>query len=341
MSFRQQTSTSDGEWADRLDQFWDGQVQGRAQPAIEPAADHADLVQRLHMDANAPAPATAFVRRLEASLMRSEAASRTLPTVALAPRTTRWRSRFGLPVRGVGRGASPHVGGQLATAAALVLLIMGGVLVYRVAVSGGGDDAATAVPFAAFSTPMGEELGPEDCAVEPRNKEQFGALLRDVRAEITEPNLNATPITRLPLREDGLPADEMVVAGVTRTAREMVACLNTRDLLRLYALWTDDGLRRTILGHGQSEQMVDGILRSLSRGPLTPVAPQERERFLGVGDVLELPNGQVRANVAVGAPDGTIWTMTMYFVERDGRYLIDSELISLEEPYPFATPELS
>ena len=45
---------------------------------------------------------------------------------------------------------------------------------------------------------------------------------------------------------EGEDADEATIQAVTQTYRELVACLNAGQFLRVYALYTDDYLRRTL-----------------------------------------------------------------------------------------------
>ena len=53
---------------------------------------------------------------------------------------------------------------------------------------------------------------------------------------------------------EGEDADEATVQAVTQTYRQLVACLNAGQFLRVYALYTDDYLRRTLADSGIDPQ---------------------------------------------------------------------------------------
>lgn len=78
-----------------------------------------------------------------------------------------------------------------------------------------------------------DEPGAEACLIEPRtlaNIELMGAT----------PAADAPPA---PPTATGEPADPDAVAGITRTARELVAGSNAGDSMRRLALYSDDRIR--------------------------------------------------------------------------------------------------
>ena len=74
----------------------------------------------------------------------------------------------------------------------------------------------------------------------------------------------------------GEDADEATVQAVTQTYRELVACLNAGEFLRVYALYTDDYLRRTLADVAQLEPRV---LAGMSGDTAMAEAAEEQTEF--------------------------------------------------------------
>src|SRR5829696_1204798 len=107
----------------------------------------------------------------------------------------------------------------------------------------------------------GEVIDPAECLVEPRTTEELQQLV-GTASEETE----ATPGAADAGSMQGEDADEATVQAVTQTYRELVACLNAGEFLRIYALYTNDYLRRTLADSGMDLQQLQA----------TP-APDQRE----------------------------------------------------------------
>ncbi len=168
---------------------------------------------------------------------------------------------------------------------------------------------------------------PEECNVEPRTIASLQRLAatpaggaEGARALVTSRG-SATPV--------GNPAEALVVAGVTETIRQFVACSNAQDPLRRLALFSDASIRPSF-AKGPS----DAFVRLVATPPVS--RPQSAWVALaGVADVRVLPDGRVSAAVtlddpgahshAPGAPAaaGTLQTATFVFVQEGGRWLID------------------
>ena len=133
---------------------------------------------------------------------------------------------------------------------------------------------------------------------------------------------------------EGESADAETVAGVTETAEELFACYNANDLLRVFALFTDDYLQRSFAAEGMTEE-------ALGFFAATPEAraPEERES-ISVRDVRVLPDGRVGAFLAGRNPEGDPADFTDFtiFVEAEGRYLIDDVVFLASETVGTPTP---
>src|SRR5215211_7261011 len=91
----------------------------------------------------------------------------------------------------------------------------------------------------------GEVIDPAECQVEPRATEEIEQLV-GTASEAAD----ATPDAAQAGSMEGEDADEATVQSVTQSYRELVACLNAGEFLRIYALYTDDYLRRALSESG-------------------------------------------------------------------------------------------
>lgn len=108
----------------------------------------------------------------------------------------------------------------------------------------------------------------------------------------------------------GILADPDEIEAVTAALRELYACMNSGDLLRASALWTDEFLQ---LGFGGLD--VD-VLASMATPVTIPVSDQVT--IVAVDDVRVLEDGRVTALVR-SEDEQAIHV----FVLEDGRYLLD------------------
>jgi hypothetical protein len=152
------------------------------------------------------------------------------------------------------------------------------------------------------------------CDVAPRSTEEILTLARADSIE-TEP---------LPALPSGDPADPATTAAITAVLREMAACLTAGDMLRFYALHSDDWLRRSL-------GVVPGM--ALLTTSIPPLDDGHRARYLGPWHVQILADGRVMAAVllAVGEdlrPDPSR-TRVLLFIHRGGRWLVDETIASV------------
>jgi hypothetical protein len=152
------------------------------------------------------------------------------------------------------------------------------------------------------------------CHVNPRSTAEILTLAGTDSGE-TQPTLP------LPAGDD---ADAATTAAVTAVLLEMAACLTAGDMLRFYALHSDDWLRRSL-------GMVDGM--AILTTSIPPLDDGHHARYLGPWHVQILPDGRVLAAVllVVGddlRPDPNR-TRVMLFINRNGRWLVDETIASV------------
>jgi hypothetical protein len=152
------------------------------------------------------------------------------------------------------------------------------------------------------------------CDVAPRSTAEILTL--------AEANSSETdPILTLPT---GDAADPETTAAITSVMREMSTCLTAGDMLRFYALHSDDWLR-------QSLGAVDGM--AILTTSIPPLDDGHHARYLGPWHVQVLPDGRVLAAVllVVGddpRPDPNR-TRVLIFTHSDGRWLVDETIASV------------
>lgn len=337
---------SQGTPEDRLTGYWDDLAQDGAADFRDygVAPPLADAVRRFRALGGGPAPDEAFVRRLEETLMRAPSAPLSVaprsptPELGPAPRSAAVRGS-----RAASRPADRRgVWSDLATAAVLLLTLISGFAAFRTLGPPDGEDAPTAslgqsarpaptpgpgaIEFAP-RTPL-----PEECRVAPRELSSVLAVVGTPR-----PGETATPAplpTAVP-PGSGLAVDEgAIILAVGKTINDVFACNNAGDRPRLFALFTEDGLRREF--GPLSAQRVDDIAEP-------PVALPEAERtaILGLGGHRRLADGRVGVYVvtapAAAAASGAPGTPAFFVLaEREGRWLVDD--LTAAEVGPDGTP---
>jgi plastocyanin len=160
----------------------------------------------------------------------------------------------------------------------------------------------------------GEVIDPAECQVEPRAIEEIEQLVGTAGE-----GAGATPGADQAGSMEGEEADEATIQAVTQTYRELVACLNAGEFLRIYALYTDDYLRRTLNDAGIDPQQLQA----------TP-APDQRETtaLVSVSEVRQLAGGRVTARVeTTSSPEGTVSVVQGVLEPVGDRYLIADESV--------------
>ena len=163
--------------------------------------------------------------------------------------------------------------------------------------------------------PVGEVIEPGECQIGPRAIEDLEQLIGTPTADGAEATPDLTAIGPL----TGEAADQETVAAVTATYRELVACLNAGEYLRLYALYTEDYVQRTLAEGGEALAQLDA----------TPSPREEQQTALvSVRDVRLVEGERVAARVETYDPTvgGTI-IIDALLVPSGDRYLIDAETV--------------
>lgn len=135
------------------------------------------------------------------------------------------------------------------------LLLAGLVLLVPVVAS-----AETATPVPTIDVPS-----PELCDAEPISWERYAAIASPVAAGAATPTplVGGTP----GLYPAGTPATDQVVDGVVATVRQWVACQNTGEPLRLYAMATDAYLNRLFARESITRAGFDALATPMPEPP--------------------------------------------------------------------------
>lgn len=174
-------------------------------------------------------------------------------------------------------------------------------------------------PFARQATPSPtrDAAPPELCRAESPSFEEINRLI-----VASARDRHATPVATPGIVPSGPDASAGVVAEVTTTVRELVACFNAGELLRAYGLYTDP-----YLGHLLARQ---GVLSRASYDSLAtpmPGAPADRAAILSITDVRVVAPGRVGATVTIAyAVIPMPKTFFFTFVQVEERWLIDDIL---------------
>jgi hypothetical protein len=184
---------------------------------------------------------------------------------------------------------------------------------------------ASELTLAQDGTPTPDFVTPEpaECRIAPRSIDSIASALATPAA--------GTPTLVTPQSDStvGQPADAETEEAVMTLAREATACGNAGDYLRVFALYTDNGLRVFAADRGMTVEQIVGFLAA------TPVPlPTEAWQGVRIRDVRVLSDGRVTAYVDFLSPE-VIGTVFVALVHDSNRYLIDSEVAL---PSAAATP---
>jgi ketosteroid isomerase-like protein len=174
-----------------------------------------------------------------------------------------------------------------------------------------GAAAQTATPSAGLDT---AELA--ECTIAPRSEDELRALFREVAATPIPASLEASPAQATP--PAGAPADAQTVDEVTATWRQYLACLSAGDQPRMFALLSDNMVRRQFfvdLAFGVTE---DALFTYLAATPI-PVLPDQSVPFVPFTDVRVLNDGRVAANGPGDQGRGDV----RIFIKEGDRWLLD------------------
>lgn len=183
-------------------------------------------------------------------------------------------------------------------------IIVGSLVVFGLLAPGAAAQPATPA--------VGTVIPASQCTVGPRTIESLQQLVGTPASG----GASATPSLAAVGTLAGTPADPDTVEAVTTTYRQLVACLNAGDYLRIYALYTDAYVTRLLQRTGLNLNQLEA----------TPAPNQfQTTAFVGVHDVRVLPDGRVAARVETFDPRAGRVVVDALLVKEDDRYLINQE----------------
>src|SRR5215217_7343076 len=183
-----------------------------------------------------------------------------------------------------------------------------------VAIGVSGVGAQNGSPVAVLDVPA-----PAECTVQPRSADELRALFREVAATPIVDSAAASPTPAVP--PTGTPADEQTVAGINATWREYVACINSSDQPRMFALLSDDMVRRQFVVDVAFGVTEDALFAYLSATPV-PIPPDQSAPFIPLEDVRVLGDGRVaaigpgeqgRGDVRIFVREGDDWLLDDWY----------------------------
>jgi hypothetical protein len=179
-------------------------------------------------------------------------------------------------------------------------------------------NASTALAQATPAPPRLDIPSPRECTIAPRPQPLFPPGVGQRTAATPAPIVTASPAPFSP--PVGEPADAETIAAVRATVREAVACRNAGDLLRAYALFTQNMIV-SLLGGPAS---IDVTIRSVIAEKPRPVPSADRLALITVDDVTILPDGRASALVTTRNVQRA-FRDHLVFVQNPstGRWLID------------------
>jgi hypothetical protein len=131
---------------------------------------------------------------------------------------------------------------------------------------------------------------PSECVVEPVPIEKIAAILG---TPIAEPIDRATPF----VPPAGSPADAETSAEIAATLRQLFACANAGDPLRVASLYTDDFIR-DFFGGVPHEDLLDFLAT-----PPQPMPDDQKRIIVRIGEVRLLPDGRAGVVIVLDEPD--------------------------------------
>ncbi len=170
-------------------------------------------------------------------------------------------------------------------------------------------------------TPAADRDAPTaaECTVEPRSEDELRALFREVAATPIPDIPEASPTPAVP--PPGEPADEQTVAEISATWRQFIACIHAGDQARMFALFSDDMVRRQLyvdIAFGVTEEALFDFLAATP----VPLAPDVGALFVPIDDARVLEDGRVavigpgeqgRAEVRIFVKEGDRWVIDDWF----------------------------
>lgn len=183
-----------------------------------------------------------------------------------------------------------------------------------VVVAAPGANAQEGTPAAGF-----DSVSAAECTVAPRPEAELRALFREVAATPIPASPEASPTPTV--APTGAPADAQTVAETSATWRQYMACIVAGDQARMFALVSDNMVRRQFvvdLAFGVNEE---ALFAYLSATPVPFTADQAVDfipfadvRLLGDGRVAVVgPGEQGRGDVRIFVKEGDRWVIDDWY----------------------------
>jgi hypothetical protein len=211
----------------------------------------------------------------------------------------------------------------------MVLVVLVGYVVTLWAVDNSNDDPASLALASTFeATGTAESIGFGDCVVAPRTVDNIAQIVTiasnpNSQPDTAPPGVDTYDSIQLFDPPDGTPVTGAVVAELQRVFNIYVSCLNSRDYLRAYGVFTDDGVARAFVGHlpdGSLDVNVHG-LAILASQPQEGYKDRQPEQFTRVE---QLPDGRMIAYyLRPGYGPETTESNFVIFTSVDGVWYID------------------
>jgi hypothetical protein len=153
---------------------------------------------------------------------------------------------------------------------------------------------------------------PSECVIEPVPIEMIVAVLG---TPVAEPPASATPS----VTHAGTPADAETSAEVVATLRQVFACANAGDPLRVASHYTHDFLR-DFFG-GVPHEVLLGFLAATPQ----PLSDDQKRIILDIGEVQLLPDGRAGVVIILDEPDDPRTEEPDFAILQrvQGRWLVD------------------
>ena len=168
--------------------------------------------------------------------------------------------------------------------------------------------------MAQTGTPPAFPSGPEpsECTIEPAPIAEIAAI---VATPVAKPTDRATPVNP----STGSTADQETSTEVVETLRQVFACANAGDPLRVASLYTDDFLR-DFFGGVPREDLLDFLAT-----PPQPLPEDEKRIIVRLGEVQLLPDGRAGVLIVLDEPDDPRTEEPDYAILKhvEGRWLVD------------------
>ncbi len=203
-----------------------------------------------------------------------------------------------------------------------------------------GPAIGVAAQGASPSTDVPEAI---DCTVDPV---EISALLSAAGgADPNSPLFSTQPVEEATL-PDGPAVTDEELEGITDTVRQLVACANAFDPLRILALISDQytgQLANAALAAQEQPELAEQLLLRFPV-PLGAVSGGEPVAMVPIRDARLLPDGRIGAilesTIATATGDDVMALFYVAFVEGDERWLLDEVLPVVGEALgtPAATP---